>query len=46
MEYLRSQNPFIKLMILGKINQSVQDLLKKEEFKEIDEKVIKGIFTK
>ena len=33
-------------MIIGKINQSVQDLLKKDEFKEIDEKVIKGIFTR
>lgn len=46
MEYLRSKNPFVRLMVIGKINQSVKEILKKDKFSEIDEKVIKGIFSK
>lgn len=46
MEYLRSQNPFIKLMIIGKVNKSVNELLMKNDVNEIDDKVIKGIFSR
>lgn len=45
-KHLNSDNPFIKLMIIGRINQRVKELLSKEKFNEIDIKLIKGIFKK
>jgi hypothetical protein len=46
MNYLNGKNPFIKLMIIGRINQRIRELLSKERFDEIDSKLIKGIFKK
>jgi hypothetical protein len=40
------KNPFIKLMILGRINQRVQDVLNKKKLNQIDVKLLKGLFTR
>ncbi len=40
------KNPFIKLMILGRINQRVQDVLSKDKLNQIDVKLLKGLFTR
>ncbi len=45
-QYLNGKNPFIKLMIIGRINQRVKEMLSKQKFNEIDTKLIKGIFKK
>ena len=43
---MQSANPFIKLMILGRINTKVKTMLKKKELNEIDVKLLKGLFMK
>eukprot|EP00347_Sterkiella_histriomuscorum_P022098 403331687 len=40
------KNPFVKLMVLGRVNQRVQDLLNKKKLNQIDVKLLKGMFTR
>jgi hypothetical protein len=40
------KNPFVKLMILGRINQRVQDVLQKKKLNQIDVKLLKGMFSR
>lgn len=42
---LQSKNPFIKLMLLGKINNLLRSELRKPKFTEIDVKLLKGVFA-
>jgi len=39
-----SRNPFVKLMIIGRINQRIKDMLSKPALNEIDVKLLKGLF--
>lgn len=40
------KNPFVKLMVIGRINQRVKDTLDKKKLNQIDVKLLKGLFTR
>ncbi|CDW80946.1 UNKNOWN [Stylonychia lemnae] len=40
------KNPFVKLMILGRINQRVREILSKKKLTHVDTKLLKGLFTR
>lgn len=41
---LGSKNPFVKLMVLGRINEGLKNMFQKPALNEIDVKLLKGIF--
>lgn len=43
---MNSKNPFIKLMIIGRVNTKLKDLIKKKQLNEVDIKLLKGIFLR
>ena len=43
---MESKNPFVKLMVLGRINKGLKNMFKKQNLNEIDVKLLKGMFVK
>jgi hypothetical protein len=43
---MKSRNPFIKLMIIGRMQTKIKDLFKKSKLNKVDIKLLKGIFLK
>jgi hypothetical protein len=46
MDLMNSDNPFIKLMIIGRVNTKLKEVIKKPRLNEVDIKLLKGIFLK
>jgi hypothetical protein len=46
MNMINSTDPFLKLMIIGKINSKIKSMIQKPMLNEIDLKLLKGIFLK
>jgi hypothetical protein len=43
---VETNNPFIKLMVIGLINGRVKEMLCKEALTDIDVKLLKGLFLR
>ncbi len=43
---INSKNPFIKLMIVGRINEKIKNMIQKPVLSEIDVNLLQGMFTK
>ena len=43
---MKSKNPFIKLMIIGRMQSKIKDMFKKPKLNKVDIKLLKGIFLR
>ena len=43
---MNSRDPFVKLMVIGKVNDKIYQMISKPTLSEIDVKLLKGIYFK
>jgi hypothetical protein len=46
MNLMNKGSAFVKLMVVGRVNNKVKQMLSKDDMNEVDSKVLKGLFSK